>query len=1008
LGSTFSLHQDIQFKGSDVATEQKLTTPHAPRRREIVRADAVARAGAVVVACWCLLEVLVAVQFALTGSAPPGADLLDQLRRTAPLRRLLLLHYWLSTIVVGCILYRCLNPNSSRVFRSAVLVFATTAATIATGSHPAPLEAILGALGGLGTSALLVRWGSTRAQVIALPLCLLHLVIAAVWHASPVPAYVGRFHWNLSAGSWGAQLGAWENVAAEAWISMALGFLCMSLWPRLRVLTAPVGAVLIGSSALTLEWFQRLDQSRSGEVMDVLLSVLAWLVPCALLTRLKAEPRTGRRETRRRKGRRRVERPWLPGAAAILLATVAAGWFGDRQAAPAETARAQDAPTLPPPEEYPPANLAQFRTEHPRLPVPSASEIRALRERTPAYLETRAVSADGGKGELQAAIFTAYVDPNSIDLQALLSRLLDLDFGFRGDEQTRTLALAYDWLYSQWTPAQRQQLLDKTNEACHHQIGVITIQQLSPYAVALYGGPLQALMACAIATYGDALQSAPIMNFTASYWRDTVLPVWQQVMGTTGGWHEGMEYLGLGIGQAVYRVPAMWRRATREDVFANNPGLRGFLDFLFHRVQPDGKVMNWGDGKRRDGEVPDRLALALEYRHAAAYSVGGCPRNLTPTSWPWGPLTDSTLCDPEAGARLPLTARFDGIGMVVARSDHSADATYVTFKAGDNFWSHGHLDQGAFTIFKSRPLAIDSGFSGPSLGSDHHLNYAYQTIAHNLVTITDPLDIAQAKTKDGYRHIANDGGQRRIGSAWRLDSAPRNREDWYARRKVFHTATMLNYATNDYATVATADLTAAYNNEDSGTGDFSSRTKRVKHYRRTFAYDRRLDAVIVYDSIVTTAPEFHVRWLLHTIDKPKTSRRSFEMALLERDGPDGASGLQGFVPLPVTRTITAVGGPGSEFLVDGRNYDENGTLQHVLHEQDEQDTGEWRVEIESGALGYKHEFLVFLFPWSDGRKADVDVECQDAGKTIDCRVDKERQVSLLRIVRASGAVELTE
>jgi hypothetical protein len=84
--------------------------------------------------------------------------------------------------------------------------------------------------------------------------------------------------------------------------------------------------------------------------------------------------------------------------------------------------------------------------------------------------------------------------------------------------------------------------------------------------------------------------------------------------------------------------------------------------------------------------------------------------------------------------------QFDGIGMIVARSDWTPGATYVTFKAGDNYWSHMHLDQGAFTIYKGGELAIDSGLYGPTYGSDHHMNYTYQTIAHNLVIVTDPND----------------------------------------------------------------------------------------------------------------------------------------------------------------------------------------------------------------------------------------------------------------------------
>ena len=40
---------------------------------------------------------------------------------------------------------------------------------------------------------------------------------------------------------------------------------------------------------------------------------------------------------------------------------------------------------------------------------------------------------------------------------------------------------------------------------------------------------------------------------------------------------------GIGIGQAIYQVPAMWRSATGEDLFRQEPALRGFLQRIEQR-----------------------------------------------------------------------------------------------------------------------------------------------------------------------------------------------------------------------------------------------------------------------------------------------------------------------------------------------------------------------------------------------------------------------------------------
>jgi hypothetical protein len=217
--------------------------------------------------------------------------------------------------------------------------------------------------------------------------------------------------------------------------------------------------------------------------------------------------------------------------------------------------------------------------------------------------------------------------------------------------------------------------------------------------------------------------------------------------------------------------------------------------------------------------------------------------------------------------------------MIVARSDWSPGATYVTFKAGDNYWSHMHLDQGAFTIYKGGELAIDSGLYGPTYGSDHHMNYTYQTIAHNLVTVTDPKDTVPAPGKDKPRPIANDGGQRRIGSGWGVEAAPLDRTEWEAKRDTYHTATMGPLLDQDGLAVAAADITPAYTNAASGSGTFSARTRRVERFWRVFGYDRIDDVVVVFDQVTSTSAPFLKRWLLHTINAPTIVAGGFSVTV---------------------------------------------------------------------------------------------------------------------------------
>jgi hypothetical protein len=347
------------------------------------------------------------------------------------------------------------------------------------------------------------------------------------------------------------------------------------------------------------------------------------------------------------------------------------------------------------------------------------------------------------------------------------------------------------------------------------------------------------------------------------------------------------------------------------------------------------------------------------------------------------------VCDGATIEHLPLARHLDGIGMLVARSDWTPDATYVTFKAGDNYWSHSHLDQGAFTIYKGGPLAIDSGLYGPGYGSDHHMNYSYQAIAHNTVTVTDPDDTVPAPSKEKPRPIANDGGQRRIGSGWGVEAAPLDLAEWRAKRDIYHTGTMERVFDQDGLTIGVADVTPAYTNADSGEGTFSHRTRRVERFWRTFGYDRVDDVVVVFDNVAATKASFRKRWLLHSIDEPRITPEGFRVSITPENRPGRAGGnLEARVLLPRDASTNLVGGPGFEFFVDDRNYDENGTLWEKIKKRRAggPEPGEWRVEVSPSADARDDTFLVVLLPTGLGVQPEHRVRLLEDGLRVGCEI----------------------
>ncbi len=778
-----------------------------------------------------------------------------------------------------------------------------------------------------------------------------------------------------------ANAGAYALVGVAAWA-----------WRPDRRGGWKAGLVAAGI-ALAVEVLKLFVPGKKPDPTNVLIGcAAAWWVNAVLVHLFRSAGATP--SVLRRTG---PHRP-LPGRAMVVagVATLGAlgatGWFVSSQ--PTEVAVDESTmPQLAPGEALPALSLPNFRSRHPRLPHPSASDLARLRTDGKGYVDPMRRVA--GR-DVQARVLLELLEPGSQDLAALHAQLLDVEPTWRGHAQVRPMALAYDWLHDRWSDEQRASLRAKLADGCEYLVQFIRTERLSPYNVYLYNAPFQALVACAIALYGDDPRGEPVMRFTHDLWKHRVLPVWRQVMGRHGGWHEGGEYVGIGIGAAVYQVPAMWRAATGEDVFAAEPGLRGFLDFLVYRTRPDGTHMRLGDGSFFDRLVPDQAALAIEYGHAAAYSMRP-PRRVAPLAWPWGPFPDASLADPGARARLPLSRHFDGIGLVVARSSWSDEATYVTFKAGDNFWSHSHLDQGSFTIYRGGALALDSGANyGTGYGSDHHLNYSYQTIAHNAVTVTDPNDRVPmpAKPRETPRFIANDGGQRRIGSGWGVEAAPLDLAEWQDKRAIYETGDIVDHRDDQGITLTVADVTAAYTNELSGKGTFSHRTRRVERAWRVFAYDRIDDVVVVYDDVVATNAALRKRWLLHTAMQPRVDGRRFVAEVAPGKGPGRQGGrLEGHVLLPRAAALLPVGGSGLEFLVDGTNYDEGGKLQDAVERSPahRSEAGRWRLELMPLAEAAADQFLVVMLPTRLGEPATHQVRLVEDGGRVGAEVSGPRR-----------------
>jgi heparin/heparan-sulfate lyase len=147
----------------------------------------------------------------------------------------------------------------------------------------------------------------------------------------------------------------------------------------------------------------------------------------------------------------------------------------------------------------------------------------------------------------------------------------------------------------------------------------------------------------------------------------------------------------------------------------------------------------------------------------------------------------------------------------------------------------------------------------------------------------------------------------------------------------------------DY-TYLKGDITEAY----------SSKVKEVKRSFVFLNFHKPLlpAALIVYDKVISSKPDFKKYWLLHSIEEPEivdneiTIRRS-------KDGDSGKLINTTLLPTAENAVITPVGGPGKEFWVFGENYENEPTRGR----DPAGERGAWRVEISPSAFTEEDYFL---------------------------------------------------
>ncbi len=536
------------------------------------------------------------------------------------------------------------------------------------------------------------------------------------------------------------------------------------------------------------------------------------------------------------------------------------------------------------------------------------------------------------------------------------------------------IAVAYDHAHDLLTEADKELFHDYLNRTYEANIPHENPVFFNGY----YGYKIYGLGLAAYATWPENPKAEEILNYVLGDLQERAVPGLR--LGGLGGCFPEGFYINyflpdfLLFCETARRLEGIDYYSLAPEFFHSRLACELFSAYTDTVSDGSRRLPVWGDGGRlninsRDNQRLAILMLADYYREqdpelaglAQAYALRQ-PR----TALEQNAFEDFLWFDRTAPvgdlSQMKRSHLALGAGYLFARSDWDEGATWVLFKSGGRYTGHQHLDNNHFAIYKSRgTLAGDSG-EYVSFHDEHAINWYMRTIAHNTVLIHDPEETF-AGTRS-YRDGANDGGQAYWWSADKVKDRPGvvgpngtadTAEGWLANRDIFDIAQITAHESHPEFVYAVGDATRSY------------RPGKCREFVRQFLYIRARDgqpeAIIIFDRVESTNPEFKKTWLLHTMREPiaPAGERKVEEGLFECAGdlfisPNKLSKMFCRVLLPEEHTITKIGG----FRV--KDYWYGGVNYAPERDRQKKHAPRWRVEVSPTEPAERDYFLHVLYP----------------------------------------------
>lgn len=571
-------------------------------------------------------------------------------------------------------------------------------------------------------------------------------------------------------------------------------------------------------------------------------------------------------------------------------------------------------------------------------------------------------------------------------ITTMLDTLQNVNYGTKGDLSRASGvmlmcgAMVYDWCYDQMKPAEKKAYIDsfvriaKTMECGYpphnnepiagHSSEWMILRDMLSAGIAIYD------------EYPDMYNHVIKMMF-----KDYV-PV-RNFIYSGHNYHQGTSYVNVRFSNDLFSLWILDRMGAGA-IYDPAQQFLGY-DFLYRR-RPDGQVMPAGDTNpiRRNTpsySLPTMLASSYYKDSYLAYEFERKPK-IESNCLIFEALWRDLDLKAKAPDDLPLT-RYSGtpFGWMIARTAWDENSVIAEMKINEHFFgNHQHLDGGSFQLYYKGPLAIDAGaYQGSSGGynSPHNKNFFKRTIAHNSLLVYNPAEKFACWNYGGgdkTEFADNDGGQRMPGDRW--DTC---RSFDALLSKDYTTGSVLGHGFGpdaykpDYSYLK-GDITQAY-------------SEKVKEAKRSFVFLNLQSAevpaaLIVFDKVVSSDPQFKKFWLLHSVEEPVIEGNRFTI-MRTKNGDTGM--LQNHVLLPEASAaqIEKVGGKGKEFWVFGTNYPNEASPNRP---DDANEKGAWRVEVSPAVAASENYFLNVMQVADNTCKQMNDVKRIDADKIVGVQI----------------------